>query len=255
MINSILIIKNNHSLIQKRNQIGSTSSEIVQLMGIRYAVMQEPSKGEKINEGIMKEITGGDPIRGRALFKEAVTFIPQFKLVVCTNTLFDIKSNDDGTWRRIRVCDFVSKFLEKPYADEDKFPKEDYPHQYEMDKRLDEKFNKWAPVLASMLVDLTYKKLGCVNDCAIVMGSSDQYREGQDYLAEFCKEKIKKETNGKIKKTELWNEFKQWYTINYGKNIPKARELNEFMDKKYGKYKGKWSNVKINYDDDDDDSD
>ena len=73
---------------QKRTNIGSTSSEIVQLMGVRYAVMQEPCKGEKINEGIMKEITGGDPIQGRALFREAVTFIPQFKLaVVCTNTL------------------------------------------------------------------------------------------------------------------------------------------------------------------------
>ena len=108
---------------QKRVGIGNTSSEIVQLMGIRYAVMQEPSKGEVINEGIMKEITGGDPIQGRALFKESVTFIPQFKLVVCTNTLLDIKSNDDGTWRRIRVCDYVSKFLENPYEDEEKFPK------------------------------------------------------------------------------------------------------------------------------------
>ena len=38
---------------QKRTGIGSTSSEIVQLMGVRYAVMQEPSKGEVINEGIM----------------------------------------------------------------------------------------------------------------------------------------------------------------------------------------------------------
>ena len=137
---------------QKRNNIGSTSSEIVQLMGVRYAVMQEPSKGDKINEGIMKEITGGDPIQGRALFKEAVTFIPQFKLVVCTNTLFDIKSNDDGTWRRIRVCDFISKFLENPYGDEEKFPKADYPYQYEIDKRIDEKFTRWAPILASMLV-------------------------------------------------------------------------------------------------------
>jgi P4 family phage/plasmid primase-like protien len=238
---------------QKRNNIGSTSSEIVQLMGVRYAVMQEPSKGEKINEGIMKEITGGDPIQGRALFKEAVTFIPQFKLVVCTNTLFDIKSNDDGTWRRIRVCDFMSKFLENPYEDEDKFPKSDYPYQYDIDKRIDEKFAKWAPILASILVNMTYKKLGVVKDCQIVLGSSDQYREGQDYLTEFYKEKIKKVQGGRVKKSELWEVFKQWYIINYGRGLPKARELNDFMDKKYGKYNGKWSNICINYDDDEED--
>jgi len=241
---------------QKRNNIGSTSSEIVQLMGVRYAVMQEPCKGEKINEGIMKEITGGDPIQGRALFKEAVTFIPQFKLAVCTNTLFDIKSNDDGTWRRIRVCDFISKFLENPYEDEDKFPKSEYPYQYKIDKKIDEKFAKWAPVLASILVNITYKMQGGVKDSAIVMGSSDQYREGQDYLAEFCKEKIKKVQGGKIKKSELWEVFKQWYIINYGRGLPKAREINEFMDKQYNKCVGtKWINVCINYDDDDDDDD
>uniref|UniRef100_A0A6C0AYG7 SF3 helicase domain-containing protein n=1 Tax=viral metagenome TaxID=1070528 RepID=A0A6C0AYG7_9ZZZZ len=240
---------------QKRNNIGSTSSEIVQLMGVRYAVMQEPCKGEKINEGIMKEITGGDPIQGRALFKEAVTFIPQFKLVVCTNTLFDIKSNDDGTWRRIRVCDFMSKFLEDPYGDEEKFPKEDYPYQYAIDKKIDEKFTQWAPVLASILVKMAYTTCGTVNDCSIVMGSSDQYREGQDYLTEFCKEKIKQVKGGKIKKTELWEVFKQWYTNNYGKGLPKAREVNDFMDKRYGKYNTKWNNVMINYDDDDDDED
>jgi phage/plasmid-associated DNA primase len=188
---------------QKRNNIGGTSSEIVQLMGVRYAVMQEPTKGDKINEGIMKEITGGDPIQGRALFKETVTFIPQFKLVVCTNTLFDIKSNDDGTWRRIRVCDFMSKFLEKPYEDEDKFPKSEYPYQYPIDKRIDEKFEKWAPVLMSILVDMVYKNNGIVKDCSIVLGSSDQYREGQDYLAEFAKEKIMKSNGGSIKKKKM----------------------------------------------------
>ena len=41
-------------ITQKRNSIGSTSSEIVQLMGVRYAVMQEPSLGDSINEGIMR---------------------------------------------------------------------------------------------------------------------------------------------------------------------------------------------------------
>ena len=101
-------------ITQKRNNIGSTSSEVHQLIGKRYAVMNEPSKGDTINEGIMKEITGGDPIQCRALFKDSVTFVPQFKLAVCTNVLYDIKSNDDGTWRRIRVCEFKSKFTDKP---------------------------------------------------------------------------------------------------------------------------------------------
>jgi putative DNA primase/helicase len=110
-------------ITSKRASIGGTSSEIAQLVGIRYAVMQEPSKGMRLEEGPMKEITGGDPIQGRALFKDSVTFIPQFKLVVCTNVLFDINTNDDGPWRRIRICDFMSKFNEAPYENEDKFQK------------------------------------------------------------------------------------------------------------------------------------
>ena len=100
-------------MTEKRNNIGGTSSELIQLKGVRYAVMQEPSKGVKLNEGIMKELTGGDPLQARALFQECETFETQFKLVVCTNNLFEIESNDDGTWRRIRKCDFLSKFIDE----------------------------------------------------------------------------------------------------------------------------------------------
>ena len=239
-------------ITQKRNSIGSTSSEIVQLMGTRYAVMQEPSKGDRINEGIMKEITGGDPIQGRALFKDTVTFIPQFKLVVCTNTLFDIKSNDDGTWRRIRKVDFEAKFLKNPYEDEERFPREQYPHQFKIDKNIDQKFERWAPVFMAMLVDYSYTARGNVNDCKIVMASSEQYREGQDYLAEFVRDKIKKKKGGKIKKTEVYEHFRQWYQLNYGKGIPLARELHDFITRRFGAYKGGWHNVVIVYDEEED---
>ena len=241
-------------ITQKRNNIGSTSSEIVQLIGTRYAVMQEPSKGDKINEGIMKEITGGDPIQGRALFKDTITFTPQFKLVVCTNTLFDIKSNDDGTWRRIRVCDFKSKFLENPYENK-QFPESEFPHQFKLNKKLaEEKFDIWAPIFISMLVNISFKNKGIVNDCEVVLSSSNQYREGQDYISEFCKERIIYDEGESIKKTELWTEFKDWYVLNYGRNIPKGSELYNFMNKKYGEYnrkKGGWNNIKILYDYDD----
>ena len=243
-------------ITQKRTSIGSTSSEIVQLKGTRYAVMQEPSKGDQINEGIMKEITGGDPLQGRALFKDTITFIPQFKLVVCTNCLFDIKSNDDGTWRRIRVCDFKSKFVENPYND-DQFPKSEYPHQYKVDKKLNAKFGDWAPAFMSMLVNMSYKSQGNVKDCKIVMGSSDQYREGQDYLAEFVKEKIQKKPGDRVNKTHIWEEFKAWYLINYGRGVSgKMKELQEYMNKRFGAFKkGGWHNVAIIYDDEGDEMD
>ena len=241
-------------ITQSRNCIGSTSPEIVALMGVRYAVMQEPSKGDTINEGIMKEITGGDPIQGRALFKDSVTFTPQFKLVVCTNVLFDINTNDDGTWRRIRICDFMSKFNEAPYENEDKFPKSNFPYQYLIDKKIDEKFTLWAPVLASMLVNIVYQTEGRVNDVKIVTAVSDKYREGQDYLTEFAKEKISRKRDKLIKKTEIIEEFKKWYIMQYGRNnIPNGKEITDYMNKQYGKCnRGKWYNVEINYEDDSD---
>ena len=240
-------------ITQKRTSIGSTSSEIVQLQGIRYAVMQEPSKGDKINEGIMKEITGGDPIQGRALFKETITFIPQFKLVVCTNVLFEIPTNDEGTWRRIRLCDFVSKFIDNPYTN-DKFLKENFPYQYKVDRNIDEKFEYWCPVFMSMLIELAFEKQGHVKDAKIVLSVSDKYRQNQDYLSEFAKEKIIRRTDGTIKKTEILEEFKNWFIMHYGRNnLPNGKEITDYMDKNYGKsYRGKWSNVEINYDDDSD---
>jgi P4 family phage/plasmid primase-like protien len=231
----------------KRNSIGSTSSEIVQLKGVRYAVIQEPSKNEQINEGIMKEITGGDPIQGRALFKDMITFIPQFKLTVCTNTMFDIKSNDDGTWRRIRVNDFKAKFVEEPYEDP-RFSREDYPHQFKMDKKIDTKFTQWVPIFMSMLVKISYKMKGIVDNCSIVMASSNNYRDGQDYLTEFLKERIRRRENGRVKKMELSEEFKKWYTINIGRNVPKTKEIFDYVEKKFGKcHTDGWHNIEIIY--------
>lgn len=221
---------------QKRNCIGSTSSEIVQLMGIRYAVMQEPSKGDRINEGIMKEITGGDPIQGRALFKDTVTFIPQFKLVVCSNALLDVKSNDEGTWRRIRLVDFESKFLDKPFEDEDRHPRSCFPHQFKKDKSLDKKFEVWAPTLMSMLVHRAHELQGRVEDCSAVLASSDKYREDQDYLAQFVKDKIQtsEDEEDVLQMKTVKMAFRTWYEMEYQvKKAPAPKEIQEYMAQRF----------------------
>lgn len=219
-------------ITQKRGTIGGTSSEIVQLMGVRYAVMQEPSVGDSINEGIMKEITGGDPIQGRALYKDTVTFIPQFKLVVCTNHLFDIKSNDDGTWRRIRVCDFSSFFTENPVkGDKDK------PYQFKVDKHIDKKFEEWKHVFMAMLVDKAFDTQGEVKDCDIVCAKSQLYRETQDHFAEYIRDSIMEGAEFKIEtQKELKDSFNEWWKLNYGGSAPNGKELFDFMNNKYGKF-------------------
>ena len=235
------------AVTQKRAMIGGASPELAVLKGVRYAVMQEPTKGDRINEGILKEITGGDDMTARALFKNTISFVPQFKLVVCTNVLFDIKSNDDGTWRRIRLCPYKSKFCEEPKTDD---PEE--PYQFLIDKNLDVKIKLWVNVFMAMLVKKAFETDGRVKTCAAVTASSNKYRNTQDYLSEFLRDKIRPaDEETYIKKTEVYEEFKKWYIVQHGKNIPKGNELYDYMTKKFGKLTSKgWRKCRIMYDDD-----
>jgi len=221
-------------ITQKRQGIGGASPEIAQLKGKRFACMQEPSENLTINEGVMKELTGGDPLSGRALYCDTVTFIPQFTLVVCTNHLFNIKSTDDGTWRRIRVCDFQSKFLDNPYKNSKDFPKSKYPYQYKCVKDIDSKFEIWAPYLASLLVKIAFETEGVVKDCPSVLASSEKYKMQQDYFAQFYEERIVPTEGGIIKRKDMNNEFIEWYTELYGGRVPKGKDLYDFMETKMG---------------------
>jgi P4 family phage/plasmid primase-like protien len=227
-----------------RGKIGGTSDEVLKLKGVRYAVMQEPSKGVKLNEGIMKELTGGDPIQARGLYSESEIFEPQFSLVVCTNNLFDIESNDDGTWRRIRKCDFLAKFIDdgETYNDET-------PYIYIKDKSLKDKLPSFAPVFASLLVKRAFETEGIVEDCETVLNASNKYRKGQDHIAAFVSDKIMKtgQNKDKINKTGLQAAFKQWFEITQGsRKGPKGEELFEYMNKKFGQCKTTgWHGVKF----------
>ena len=218
----------------KRQSIGSCSPEIAQLQGRRYAVMQEPTKGDKINEGIMKEITGGDPIQGRSLYSDTVTYVPQFSLCVCTNNLFDVKSQDEGTWRRMRTVPFKSWFTEKPEPDN--------KYHFKVDKNINEKFEIWKEVFASMLVDIIYKTNGIVNDCDIVTEFTNKYRSEQDHLTEFFTNFIIKKDGSTLKKNEVKQDFSNWYQATYGSGCPKPTELYNYLEKKLGAYPSKATN-------------
>ncbi|KAI8820296.1 uncharacterized protein EV422DRAFT_532326 [Fimicolochytrium jonesii] len=75
--------------------------------------MQETNSGESVNESLLKCSLGGDKIDYRPLFKEAREFYPHFKMILCTNNPLTIKGTDHGSWRKIRMVPFESRFVAK----------------------------------------------------------------------------------------------------------------------------------------------
>jgi len=219
-------------ITQKRVGIGASSSEVAQLVGVRYAVMQEPSKNDRLNEGVLKELTGGDQIQARALFKDSITFKPQLKLAVCTNTLFDgTNCNDEGFWRRIRVVVFQSVFCENP-VDTDAAR----PYQFKVDKHIDHKFETWKTVFIAMLVDKAKETMGNVEDCDAVMRASNEYREEQDSFSEFIRTCIMDATNGSIKQNDLVDAFGFWWKNTHSSDAraPSSKDLLNYISRRYG---------------------
>jgi P4 family phage/plasmid primase-like protien len=237
----------------KRTSVGGLAPEIAMLKGARYVVMQEPKQGDIINEGILKQLVSGlDPVQARIPYHEApVNFYPQFKLVVCTNILPEIKAQDHGTWRRIRVVQFMSLFTENPVQGD---PYK--PYQYELDPKIDEKFIHWKSVFLSMLVARVLKTDGNVPDCETVLKASNDYKNKQDVISQFINDKIVRLSGAPIlKKSSVNQEFTIWHQSNYGTKGPQSKEVHDALDRLFGAHeKTGWKDLKMIYDHDRDDS-
>ena len=229
----------------RRTAVGGLAPEIAELKGKRYVVMQEPRQGDIINEGILKELTSGhDAIQARALYSVPITFLPQFKLCVCANTLPEIKAQDHGTWRRIRVVPFLSLFTENP-VEGDPFK----PYQYKLDATIDEKFDVWKTVFLSMLVERVLKTNGLVTDCETVLKASNEYKQKQDVIAQFIDDKIIRAPGEVLKTTAVGMEFKTWHELNYGCKGPQAKELHSYLDRLFGQHdKSGWRDIRLVFD-------
>lgn len=228
---------------QKRIGVGNASPELMNLMGVRLAVIQEPSKGDKLNDGPMKELTGGDSITGRKLYQDQVTYDPQFDLVVCANTLYDIEDTSEGTWRRIDVIQFVSKFDDNPNDPKWKHHKYIFPK----DKFLERKFEDWKEVMLSMLVDIAFKTNGLVSDCKTIRDASFEYEASQNSVLKFITSCVRECEGSNIKVTGLWRDYQLWMQTQGDQKMLKQSELKEKMNKMFGSYSSSkcWKNVRV----------
>ncbi|RPH39156.1 MAG: hypothetical protein EHM91_12775, partial [Planctomycetota bacterium] len=91
----------------KREAPTGPSNDLNDLRGARLASVSELDSGIKMDEALVKRLTGFDSITSRGLYEENQTWRPQCVIWLATNHHFRISSDDGAIWRRIKVIPFT----------------------------------------------------------------------------------------------------------------------------------------------------
>lgn len=158
------------TLMTKRNDNGGgANSDIARLKSIRFVTTEEPSEGVRLNEGLVKQLTGGGKVTCRFLFGDEFEYEPEFKIWIATNHKPVIRGTDVGIWRRIRLIPF-----------EVNIPKE------KVDKNLKYKLREEMPQIMHWAVDgvKLYAREG-LDMPDKVRQATDEYKSEMDLLQAF----------------------------------------------------------------------
>jgi len=244
----------NTVLTGKKASSNAASPEMTVTKGKRCIVFQETENDDKINVGCMKELSGGDPIYARPLYKEPIEFIPQFKMILTCNKLPFIPSNDGGTWRRIRVTPWESKFVE---IDKNGLydGKELKPNQFPKDYNLGEKFERWKQAIIWLFLNVYYKnyKKEGIEEPHKVKIFTKKYEKASDIYCEFIEENITitNKEKDKEKIQTMYMLFKNWYSESYSTKAkcPAKKDLQEYLEQHEYKFRaGYIIGIKFNMD-------
>ena len=97
-------------LLLKRTHRGHPT-EIADLYGKRFVSDAEIGIGSRLDEGLVKRLTGGDVVKARRMREDPWSFKPTAKFWLLVNDLPEILGTDDGIWRRIILIKFGERFL------------------------------------------------------------------------------------------------------------------------------------------------
>ena len=213
-------------LTRKRGSSSGASPELAEMRGKRFVVFQEPENDDQIQVGFMKELTGGDWIYARPLYKDPIRFKPQFKLLLTCNKLPQIPSTDGGTWRRLRVSPWESEFVDDPK----------YAKQFKKDYDLVEKLEKWKKAFAWYLIKVYYPKFTKygLREPAKVTQYTNKYKKDSDIFFEFIENNLvmTNDYSDYEGHDSLFAGLKHWYSESYSSRCPfSKKDLVDYLEK------------------------
>lgn len=168
------------------------------LRGRRLVVLSETETKVRMAAALLKRLTGGDPIKARALRQDPIQFDPSHIFFMVTNHLPELpsKDSDPAVWARIRVVPF-----------DEVIPKA------EQDPRLPEKLELAADGILTWMIEglAEYWKTGLAEPKA-VLAKTDEYASEQDDIRRFLDEEchiVVNDDDGATT-TQLHNAYKEW---------------------------------------------
>jgi putative DNA primase/helicase len=169
-------------------------NDVAMLDGVRFASCVESNEGRRLDEALVKAITGGDRISARHLYAEFFTFLPAFKLCMATNHRPEVRGTDNAIWDRIRLIPFN---ITIPEAERDQTLK--------------------ARLLTELPGILAWAVRGCLRwqaeglqPPAEVVRATSEYRAASDHIGDFIAEMCVTGDGLAVGASDLRNAYERW---------------------------------------------
>jgi putative DNA primase/helicase len=173
---------------------GEATHEIAALAGARLVASNEAESGSRMAEGIIKQATGGDRMRGCFKYQNSFEFVPAFKLWLALNHKPLVRGTDEGLWRRMRLVPFSVTI-----------PAEERDHTLR------------ARLVAELPGILAWAVRGAfewyhfgLQEPDAIREATLEYKGDQDTFAEWIDECLSKDERSSTSGSEIYKSFTSW---------------------------------------------
>ena len=154
------------------NSKGNLGAEIAELKGKRLVIASELEENQTLSTAMVKRICSTDPILGEVKYKQPFSFIPSHTAILYTNHLPNVRSIDNGIWRRLIVVPFNTRISAKT----------------DIKNYTDHLVANAGPAILSWIIDGARKAYQSGFEFAmpsVVAAATEDYREQNDWIGDF----------------------------------------------------------------------
>lgn len=203
------------STLTAKNNDNGIPNDIARLRGARFVFASETEQTHKLNESLIKDLTGGDIITARFMRAEFFQFKPECKIWIGTNHKPRIHGTDEAIWDRIILTPFTVRI-----------PRE------EIDIELPAKLQAEAEgVLAWLIEGAKEWYENGLNPPKSVLAATDTYRQESDILGQFIDDCCELLPDAVVSKSELFTKYEIWAKENTNHPISKIEFGRRLRDR------------------------